>query len=61
MDGACAACSRRYATKPRVLNRPQIGSASKALPFTIIVLAVVLMLLWDFVQTLRSSDGDTGR
>ncbi|MGH7321127.1 MAG: hypothetical protein ACRELA_16070 [Candidatus Rokuibacteriota bacterium] len=30
----------------------------KALPLTIIVVAVVLMLLYDFVQTLRY--GDTG-
>lgn len=28
----------------------------KALPFTIIVVAVVLLLLYDFVQTLRSDD-----
>jgi hypothetical protein len=33
----------------------------KALPFTIIVIAVVLLLLWDFVQTLRSGNGGTGR
>ena len=33
----------------------------KALPFTIIVVAVVLMLLWDFVQTVKSSNGGTGR
>jgi hypothetical protein len=33
----------------------------KEVPFTIIVIAVVLMLLWDFVQTLRSSSGGTGR
>jgi len=33
----------------------------KALPFTIIVIGVVLMLLWDFVETLRSSNGGTGR
>jgi hypothetical protein len=28
---------------------------------TIIVVAVVLMLLYDFVQTLRSGDGAPGR
>ncbi len=33
----------------------------KALPFTIIVAAVLLMLLWDFVQTLRSDNGAAGR
>jgi hypothetical protein len=33
----------------------------KALPLTIIVVAVVLMLLYDFVQTLRSGDGAPGR
>jgi hypothetical protein len=33
----------------------------KALPFTIIVVAVVLMLLWDFVQTVRSGNGAAGR
>jgi membrane protein implicated in regulation of membrane protease activity len=33
----------------------------RALPFTIIVVAVVLMLLWDFVQTVRSSSGGAGR
>jgi hypothetical protein len=32
----------------------------KALPFTIIVIGVVLMLLWDFVATLRSGNA-TGR
>jgi hypothetical protein len=32
----------------------------KALPFTIIVIAVVLMLLWDFVQTLRSGNNGAG-
>ena len=33
----------------------------KALPFTIIVVGVVLMVLWDFVQTLRSGNGGAGR
>ena len=33
----------------------------KALPFTIIVLAVVLLALWDFVQTLRSGNSGAGR
>jgi hypothetical protein len=33
----------------------------KALPFTIIVLAVLAMMLWDFVQTLKSSDGGASR
>jgi hypothetical protein len=33
----------------------------KALPFTIIVVAVLLMMVWDFVQTLRSSNGGAGR
>jgi hypothetical protein len=33
----------------------------KALPFTVIVVAVVLMLIWDFVQTLRSGDSGAGR
>jgi hypothetical protein len=33
----------------------------KALPFTIIVVAVVVMLVWDFVQTLRSSNGGASR
>lgn len=33
----------------------------KALPFTIIVIAVVLLLLWDFVQTLRSGNSGAGR
>ncbi|HWC05475.1 MAG TPA: hypothetical protein VHF87_22190 [Methylomirabilota bacterium] len=32
----------------------------KALPFTIIVVAVVLMAVWDFVQTVRSSNGAAG-
>lgn len=31
----------------------------RALPFTIIVVGVMLMLLYDFVQTLRA--GDNGR
>jgi hypothetical protein len=29
----------------------------KALPFTIIVIAVVVMMIWDFIQTLRSGQG----
>jgi hypothetical protein len=33
----------------------------KALPFTVIVVAVVLMVIWDFVQTLRSGDSGAGR
>jgi hypothetical protein len=33
----------------------------KELPFTIIVVAVVLMLLYDFVQTLRYGDSGRGR
>jgi hypothetical protein len=33
----------------------------KALPLTIIVVAVVLMLLYDFVQTLRGGDSGAGR
>ena len=33
----------------------------KALPLTIIVVAVVLMLLYDFVQTLRYGDSASGR
>ena len=33
----------------------------KALPLTIIVAVVVLMLLYDFVQTLRQGDSGTGR
>ena len=33
----------------------------KALPFTIIVVAVVLLLLYDFVRTLRYGDSGTGR
>jgi hypothetical protein len=32
----------------------------KALPFTIIVIAVVLLMLWDFVQTLRSGNNGAG-
>jgi hypothetical protein len=32
----------------------------KALPFTIIVLGVVLLMLWDFVQTLRSDNSGAG-
>ena len=33
----------------------------KDLPFTIIVVAVVLLLLYDFVQTLRYGDSGGGR
>jgi len=33
----------------------------KALPFTIIAVGVVLLMLWDFVQTLRSGNGAAGR
>lgn len=33
----------------------------KSLPFTIIVVAVVLLLLYDFVRTLRYGEGGTGR
>ena len=33
----------------------------KALPFTIIVVVVVLMLLYDFVRTLRYGDSGGGR
>lgn len=33
----------------------------KALPFTIIVVAVVGLLLYDFVQTLRSGDNGPRR
>lgn len=33
----------------------------KALPFIIIVVAVVLMLLYDFVQTLRYGEGGPRR
>jgi hypothetical protein len=33
----------------------------KDLPFTIIVVAVVLLLLYDFVQTLRYGDSGAGR
>ncbi len=33
----------------------------KALPFTLIVVAVVLMLLYDFVRTLRYDEGGDGR
>ncbi|MGH2831006.1 MAG: hypothetical protein ACRDJM_11035 [Actinomycetota bacterium] len=33
----------------------------KDLPFTIIVVAVVLLLLYDFVQTLRYGDSGPGR
>jgi phosphate/sulfate permease len=33
----------------------------KALPLIIIVAVVMAMLLYDFVQTLRSSEADTGR
>jgi hypothetical protein len=33
----------------------------KALPFTIIAVAVVLLLLYDFVQTLRYGEGGAGR
>jgi hypothetical protein len=29
----------------------------KALPFTVIVVVVVALMVWDFVQTLRSSNG----
>ena len=33
----------------------------KALPFTIIVVGVVLLLLYDFVRTLRYGDNGAGR
>jgi hypothetical protein len=33
----------------------------KALPLIIIVAVVMAMLLYDFVQTLRSGEADTGR
>jgi hypothetical protein len=33
----------------------------KALPFTVIAVAVVSMMVWDFVQTVRSSNGGAGR
>ena len=33
----------------------------KALPLTIIVVAVVLLLLYDFVQTLRYGENGAGR
>ena len=33
----------------------------KDLPFTIIVVAVVLLVLYDFVRTLRYGDGGGGR
>jgi hypothetical protein len=33
----------------------------KALPFTLIVVAVVLLLLYDFVRTLRYGEGGDGR
>lgn len=33
----------------------------KALPFIVIVVTVVLLLLWDFGQSLRSSDSGGGR
>lgn len=33
----------------------------KELPFTIIVVAVVLLMLYDFVQTLRYGDRGPGR
>jgi len=33
----------------------------KALPFTVIVVGVLLLLLWDFVQTLRSGNGAGSR
>lgn len=33
----------------------------KALPLTIIVVAVVLLLLYDFVQTLRYGENGPGR
>jgi hypothetical protein len=33
----------------------------KALPFTIIVVAVVLLMLYDFVRTLRYGEGGAGR
>jgi len=33
----------------------------KALPFTIIVVGVVLLLLYDFVRTLRYGDSGAGR
>ena len=33
----------------------------KALPFTIIVVAVVLLLLYDFVQTLRAGNSGAQR
>ncbi|MBI2466509.1 MAG: hypothetical protein HYV62_01605 [Candidatus Rokubacteria bacterium] len=33
----------------------------RALPLTIIIVGVVLMLLYDFVQTLRYGDRGTGR
>ena len=31
------------------------------LPFTIIVVGVLLMLIYDFIQTLRSGDSGAGR
>ena len=33
----------------------------KALPFTIIIVGVILMLLYDFVRTLRYGDSGGGR
>ena len=33
----------------------------KALPFTIIVVGVVLLMLYDFVRTLRYGDSGSGR
>jgi hypothetical protein len=33
----------------------------KALPFTVIVVAVVLLLLYDFVRALRYGEGGDGR
>ena len=33
----------------------------KALPFTVIVVAVVLLLLYDFVRALRYGEGSDGR
>ena len=33
----------------------------KDLPFTIIVVVVVLLMLYDFVRTLRYGDGGPGR
>jgi hypothetical protein len=33
----------------------------KALPLTVIVVAVLVLQVWDFVQTLRSDDNRSGR